>query len=242
MTWLVFSACHGSSPAVLDAGGFPFEGELAGVRFLEVVTGGARPDEPLPMLLALHPMGGDPRDLLPQLQRFTGRARLVLPYGQPVGGRFQWYASPREDVAATEVVPATQRIDALLTALTKTRGTVGRPFVTGFSQGGCVAFALAVTHPDSVEAVFPLSGLLPTSLYPSAALVSRPRPSRLPAVMAFHGTDDLAVPVASARASIAELQRAGYTASLREYPGLAHDLSPRELQDLFTQLSSALPR
>ncbi len=206
-------------------------GEIAGVRYLEHMTGGARSDERVPMIIVLHPMGGDPADMLQMFQRYPGRARLILPYGQPSGGKWRWYESVREDVAASVVTREADRLASAITALAAARPTVGKPIVTGFSQGGIMAFALAVTHPDQFSAVFPLGGMLPPSLYPSTTITSE-----LPLIIAFHGASDLAVPTQSARASISELRRAGFTAELREYAGLQHDISDQELNDLFEQL------
>jgi phospholipase/carboxylesterase len=71
-------------------------GEIAGVRYLEHMTGGARPDERVPMIVALHPMGGDPAYFLQLLGRYRRRARLILPYGHPYGGTYIWYDSVRD--------------------------------------------------------------------------------------------------------------------------------------------------
>ena len=51
-------------PPPAEAPGSATRGEIAGVRYLEHMTGGARPDERVPMIVALHPMGGDPADFL----------------------------------------------------------------------------------------------------------------------------------------------------------------------------------
>ena len=218
--------------SVAAESGQTIRGEIAGVRYLEYMTGGARPDDRVPMIVALHPMGGDPEDFLPLLLRYHRRARLILPYGHPSGGMYIWYDSVAEDVAAPLVAREADRLAAVLAALLSARPTIGKPLVTGFSQGGIMTFALAVTHPDSLAAAFPVGGLLPSSLYPSRAIVSLPRPMKLPPVSAFHGAADLAVPTRSARASIAELRRAGYTADLREYAGVGHDVSDAEQNDL----------
>ena len=215
------------------------QGEIAGVRYLEHMTGGARPDERVPMIVALHPMGGDPVDFLRLLRRYRRRARLILPYGHPNGGMYLWYDSVRDDVAAPLVTREADRIAGAVAALVAARPTAGKPLVTGFSQGGIMTFALAVTHPEALAAAFPISGLLPPSLYPSAALSSEPRPATLPPVAAFHGASDLAVPTRGARASIAELQRAGYTAELREYPGVAHDTSDEEEGEIAERIGRA---
>lgn len=210
-------------------------GEIAGVRYVEHMTGGARPEERVPMIVALHPMSGDPVDFLQLLQGYPRRARLILPYGHPSGGMYIWYDSVRDDVAAPMLTREADRIATALAALVAARPTIGKPIVTGFSQGGIMTFALAVTHPEVFAAAFPISGLLPPSLYPSAALNSE----TLPPVIAFHGASDLAVPTAGARASIIELRRAGYTAELREYAGVEHDISDKEMRELMERIGLA---
>ena len=204
--------------------------------FLEHMIGGARPDERVPMIVALHPMGGDPADLLQLFRRYHRRARLILPYGHPRGGMYLWYDSVRDDVPAALVTLEADRIAAAVAALVAARPTVGKPIVTGFSQGGMMTFALAVTHPEALAAAFPISGLLPPSLYPSAALSSGPRPATFPIVEAFHGGADLAVPTRGARASIAELRRAGYIAALHEYAGVAHETSDEEESEIMERI------
>jgi phospholipase/carboxylesterase len=230
-------------PSPAGEPGSTTRGEIEGVHYLEHMTGGARPDERVPMIVALHPMGGDPADFLPLLRRYRRRARLILPYGHPSGGMYIWYDFGRDDVAGTRVTREADRIAGALTALVAARPTIGKPLVTGFSQGGIMTFALAVTHPEALAAAFPISGLLPPSLYPSAALSSQPpRPATLPPVAAFHGASDLAVPTQGARASIAELQRAGYTAELREYAGVEHDISDEEDAEILERIGLAADR
>ncbi|MFO0758741.1 MAG: dienelactone hydrolase family protein [Byssovorax sp.] len=209
------------------------------MRYLEHLTGGARPDERVPMIVALHPMGGDPADFLQLLLRYRRRARLILPYGHPSGGMYIWYDSVRDDVAASIVTQETDRIAAALASLLAARPTLGKPIITGFSQGGIMTFALAVTHPETLAAAFPISGLLPPSLYPSAALGSTPRPATLPPVVAFHGAADLAVPTRGARDSIAELQHAGYAAELHEYARVEHDISDQEMGEILEWIGRA---
>lgn len=226
--------CPRQPAAPAPAPAAPTRGEIAGVPYLELMTGGAGAEERVPMIIALHPMGGDPAALVPLLAGYPGRARLIFPYGHPRGGAWFWLDSPREDVAAAVVKQETDRLVAAVTALAAARPTVGKPLVAGFSQGGVMAFSLAVTHPQAIAGAFPLSGLLPRTLYP-AALTS----ASLPPVIAFHGADDLAVPVTSARDSVAELRRAGYATELHEYAGLAHDTSPEELRDFLERLKRA---
>lgn len=207
--------------------------------YLEQMTGGAQPNERVPMIVALHPMDGDPADLLPLLRGYRRRARLILPYGQPSGGMYRWFGYARDDAPAPVVTREADRIAGALGALVAARPTVGKPLITGFSQGGMMAFALVVTHPEAFAAAFPISGLLPLALYPSAGVGSGPRPAALPPVVAFHGASDLAVPTQSARDSIVELRSAGYSAELHEYAGVEHDISGQELSEILERIGQA---
>lgn len=213
-----------------------------GLRFLEHLTGGARRDDRVPLIIALHAMDADPADLLELMQGYRGRARILLPYGHPSGGRYQWFSSVGDGLSALAISAETDRLAAAVATWTRSRPTLGKPIVTGFSQGGMVAFSLAVTHPALISAAFPVSGLLPPSLYPPAAPPTAPAassaapPARLPPVLAFHGDLDLAVPTQSARDSIAVLQRAGYPATLHTYPSVAHETSAQEVREWLDQM------
>lgn len=211
-------------------------GEASGMVFLERLTGGAQAGDAVPMIVVLHPMGGDPASMLEIFSQYPKPARLVLPYGHPSGGAYVWFNTAASDIKERVVRREAERIAALIAALTQTRATLGKPIVTGFSQGGFLSFALAITHPELLSAAFPIGGLLPPALYPSAALASTPRPSAYPSVLAFHGAADMTVPIAGARASIAELRTVGYQAELREYPGIAHTISSEELRDVIAGL------
>ena len=55
--------------------------------------------------------------------------------------------------------------------------------VTGFSQGGFLAYAIASRHPDVVAKAFPVSGSCPGPLIPKNHAKASP-------IVAFHGTAD----------------------------------------------------
>ena len=200
------------------------------------MTGGARPDDRVPMVVVLHPMGGDPAALVSTFEKFPGRARMVFPYGHPRGGLYLWWDVPGDDVSAEVVNAEVDALAAALQAHVAARPTVGKPIVIGFSQGGMLAFALAVRRPEVIAAALPLSGTLPLALFPSMQKSA----ASLPPIIAFHGQADLAVPIQGARRSIAELQRAGFQASLQEVPGLDHALSDAEVNEVFGRVDALL--
>ena len=139
------------------------------MRFVEILTGGASPSDSLPLVVGIHGLGGRPENFGRVLSSLTTRARLVLPYGlEPYGEGFAWFLPWRDDAElAAGTTRAANRLAAMIDELVQRRPTAGKPIVTGFSEGGILSFALAVLHPESVRATFPVSGLLAPSLWPS---------------------------------------------------------------------------
>jgi len=216
-------------------------GEAAGVRYLERTTGSAKPDEPLPLLVAIHGLGDRPESFVSLFDGLGARARLIVPYGlDPFGQGYSWFpiSSGDEALLARGTEHAANRLAAMIDALVRSRPTLGKPIVTGFSQGGMLSFTLAVLHPEIIGAAYPMGGLLAAPLRPR----SWPMGKTQPEIHAFHGATDARVPVAGARASLESLRAIGFAAELREYPGVGHAVPPTMQRDLRAALEAALER
>jgi phospholipase/carboxylesterase len=219
------------------------EAQAAGIPYVELVTGGARNDEALPMIVAMHPHGGSVQGFVQMFQSFPARARIIIPHGRANGnGRYNWW-EPRvatEDpmVVSAAVRPIEQQMAAALRQLVAQRPTVGRPVVTGFSQGGMLSFALVVNHPELVSAAFPLGGFLPVGFSPGVLTTPGPRPY----VHAFHGSQDRVITINMARGSISELRRLGVRADLTEYPSVGHRLDPEEVRTALNEMAAIVSR
>jgi phospholipase/carboxylesterase len=225
-------APSGGAPALASAPG----DEAAGVRFVEIVTGGASASDTLPLIVAIHGFGGSPEHFLrrAELGSLGARARIVAPFGlTPVDMGFAWFAGEGTDHLAEDMRAVADRLAAMITELVKRRPTTGRPVVTGFSQGGMLSYALAVLHPEVVRAAFPASGLLPEGLLPSAW----PAGKEMPRVHAFHGTADDRVPIDGDRATSRRLVDLGLPAELTEYPGEGHTVSSEMKRDILRALA-----
>jgi phospholipase/carboxylesterase len=216
----------------------PSDTEAAGVRFVEILTGGASPSDALPLVVGIHGLGGDPERYGLILSSLSLRARVILPYGlEPYGDGFAWFPPWRDDAElAAGTQRAADRLAAMIDELVRRRPTTGAPIVTGFSQGGILSFALAVLHPESVRAAFPVSGLLAPSLWPSQLPAGR----AMPRVHALHGTADDRVPIAGARATVQRLREVGFSADLVEYQGVGHTVTTEMRRDLVQALSQEL--
>ena len=213
--------------------------EAAGLRYLERVTGGASASDPLPLVVGIHGRGGRPENFGRALATLSSRARVILPYAPTAAGDgFTWFADWNGDAElAAEVRPAADRIAAMMKDIAARRPTVGKPLVTGFSQGGMLSFAIAVIYPDVVRAVFPISGFLARGLAPGVWPPGAPKPP----VFAFHGSADDRVPVEAARSSVQRLKDLGLDARLTEYAGVGHRVVPEMQRDIVDAIEAALP-
>lgn len=194
------------------AAAWPAEAQDAMLRFEERWIGEERTGAPL--VIALHPWGSSGRSMLRLMERvgFDRPVRVIAPDGPfPYGSGRAWLSRTisehDDDALAREASDAAARVAALVRAQRRASEPV---VVTGISQGAVVAYTLAARSPELVDAVVPVSGLLPEHVTPS--------PSRA-RIVALHGERDPFVPFERARGGVERLRRAGYDVELR---GLAH--------------------
>ena len=131
-------------------------------------------------------------------------------------------------LAADVIAPA-------VAALAESRPTLGKPVVTGFSQGGMLAFTIAVHHPELVSAAIPVGGWLPPPLWPDAA-----RKQKSPRIVALHGTADNAVAFDPTKQATTHLKKLGWSVELEAYEGVRHVITPEMRRDLFDHLADAI--
>jgi predicted peptidase len=89
-----------------------------------------------------------------------------------------------------------------------------RVYLTGFSLGGFGTWQTAAAFPGTFAAIAPLCGM--SDLPESGRLAGIP-------VWAFHGAQDVNVPVVESKKMVSALQKRGADARLTVYPDLAHD-------------------
>jgi phospholipase/carboxylesterase len=205
--------------------------------YLERYTGGAGEGDTLPMVIAIHGRGDTPEAFSRLVEGWGTPARVIVPRGlhpfERTGGSTWFLAGTRDapEALGREVGQAADAVAELVRALLAERPTVGKPVVTGFSQGGMLSYTLAVRHPDLFAGAVPVSGFLPEVLVPAAAVAAAP-------VRALHGTADTMIPPELSRGSAEALKALGLDASLAEYEGVAHSISPEMRRDLFANLDA----
>lgn len=204
---------------------FVEEGKIGAFHYLEVIMGRiTSPDDPMPLVVVLHGRGGKPtipaqsfRDQLP--------LRFFIPQAPDrKGNGYTWLATYTQS-GQTQLLTRSlsARVDQLAPAIfafQRLRPTLGKPIVTGFSQGGILSFALATRYPSRFAAAFPLAGWLPPALYPD-----HNAKQKFPYIYAQQPAHDTIIPAEKARATVKALRARGLRVDYRESPG-GHKVTP----------------
>jgi phospholipase/carboxylesterase len=215
--------------------------KAAQLHYHEVLLGGAQAEDSLPMIVAIHGLGDDPRNFAALFDTFPEPARLILPRGvdETEGGGWSWFPirarSADVEGLAAGIGSSADKIAEALSVLVEDKPTQGRPIVTGFSQGGMLSFALAVEHPEVVEVSVPVGGWLPPPMWPEALTADR-----YPQTLALHGTADNAVRYEPTKESVDHLTKLGFPIELKSYEGVQHVITPEIQRDLFDRLVDAV--
>lgn len=211
---------------------------LAGLGYVERVTGGASRDARVPLVVALHGLGDRPESFVHVFDQLDFRVRLVvLRAPLPFHGGYSWFPMGSDAALAAGIHRAADQVARAITEAADKRPTLGRPIVTGFSQGGMLSFAIAALYPTRVAAAYPMGGMLPPALRPH-----KPPAGPLPRVVALHGASDPRVPIDESRSTVQALRKAGYSAELRPFPGVRHAVPYAMRHELYGLLDAACAR
>lgn len=206
--------------------------------YIERVTGGARPEEPLPLIIAVHGYGDRPEDFSALASGFSAKARWIFLRGfAPMGSGHAWFPirfrDGRAEALAAGLLEASRKVAEEITKLRTLRPTKGPVIVTGFSQGGMISFALAVQRPPVVDAAFPVGGWLPDAMIPTEHQIGIP-------VVAMHGADDRIVPFEATAAMAERLETRIDRFEFVPFEGVGHTISAEMRAALFAAIEKAL--
>lgn len=199
------------------------------------LQGPAQPSEGAPLLVLMHGRGSDRFDLARLHSHLPNGTLLVTPEapfpGAPwgYGPGSAWYKFISEGLPdEASMTESLESLDDLLGALPNALPVAPGPLVLGgFSQGGTMAVAYALSRPGTVQRVVNLSGFVPR--HPLVTV----SPATVEGTRFFwgHGTSDPAIPFTLAERGRAALRAAGADIATFDYE-MDHGISPAELRDL----------
>ena len=211
---------------------WPRRTKYEGVDFIELFPNAA--DERSPLVVAVHGMGDKPDNWIDTWSTFPGKAQIVLPRAfTKYGEGWSWFEF-RDGMSdaefGNEVGGAEEKLWKAIAKLAGNR----RLIVTGFSQGGILSFAMAARHADKIAYAFPVSGSCPGPLLPKDKARAAP-------LVAFHGTSDNVLAFKWGQGAVNAFKEQGNEATLKAYPGVAHQMTAEMRADLWTEIQKAMP-
>jgi phospholipase/carboxylesterase len=191
---------------------------------------------PFPTILALHGWGASAHDLLGLAPYLHGGQALVLcpqgPFGFEIGPGvrgYGWFPLGDRGLDPVEFRKGAAALRAFVDeALARYPVERRKVVALGFSQGGVMAYDLALRDPGRFAGLAALSAWLPKPLSDSIPLL--PEHAGMP-VLVQHGTADPMIEVARARESRDLLAARGVGLTYREYE-MGHEIRPEALRDL----------
>lgn len=198
----------------------------------------------------LHGLGASGHDfvpVVPALQLPASMAvRFVFPHAPAIavtinGGMVMpaWYdiltmAGAKRQLDTAQFMGSVDAVAALIADQREQGIASERVVLAGFSQGGAVAYQLALTYAEPLAGLMTMSTYFPTSesLVPSSANAALP-------IHVFHGSRDPMVPESMGLDSVAALKTLGYTPEYKSY-AMEHELCLEQIQDISQWLQRVL--
>lgn len=193
---------------------------------------------PHPTILTLHGRGANALDLLglaPYLCK--GKFLMICPQGPletPIGPDafgYAWYPMTMggpPDIGA--ILSSRQMLQQFLdSCLQRYPIDAKKLVVLGFSQGGVMAYSLALSNPERFSGLAVLSSWLPRELIPEISI--NQEAVRVLPTLVQHGSADPMIQIQRAQDSVEQLRELRVPLTYREYD-MGHEITPRGLSDL----------
>jgi phospholipase/carboxylesterase len=192
---------------------------------------------PFPTILTIHGRGANAFDLLGLAPYLCGGKFLMLcpqgPLETPIGPEavgYAWYPMSMggpPDIEA--ILSSRKKLQSFLDACLTSYPVDPKKLVAlGFSQGGVMAYSLALTDPRRFAALAVSSSWLPKELVPRLSISDAVQ--SLPTLVQ-HGAQDPMIEVGRARSSVETLRQLKIPLTFREYE-MGHEIRPQSLADL----------
>jgi len=140
-------------------------GNLAGIDYLEIVTGGADSNARLPMIISLHGLGYDNTAHVKWLEELQVPARVILPnafYTQSGNEKKRtWWTS----YSNSRLQEASARLAQFVYLIQQCRPAAQKTVITGHSMGGYIALDFSTQFPELISASVPVAATRSSALW-----------------------------------------------------------------------------
>lgn len=188
-------------------------------------------DQPAPVILVMHGYGSTAEDLAPVWRDVANERGAIFVSARAVnaaGQGFEWGTVDQADrivQAALEVVRKKHKVDE------------SRIVLSGFSQGGLMAYALAARHPQQFCGSIPVAARY---IAQSVPLKPEDPPAKRPKFFIMVGSSDRVLE--ENRKANADLKAAGWEVQYQEYKGVGHAFPDNRDEELRKALDFVLPK
>jgi phospholipase/carboxylesterase len=200
---------------------YPLQSPVEGFGYVEVIKG--NDNGKLPLLIAFHYSSGTPSETAADYDSLKMPIRIIIPKGNfSKRNGFSYYQPDYyQKDSTTQFQLAKNTVDSIavfVNAIEKKYKQ--KAIVSGISQGGDIAFLLAVYYPKLCRASFPFAAVIHS---PVISYTREKKIKRVPIYM-FQGEADEIVLVGVTRYKVSKLTHP-LQLKLYTYPGLGHDIS-----------------
>lgn len=216
----------------------PVYRSLAGFQYLEIIKGKAAVDGSYPLLIAFHYSSGRPEGTIADYDSLKTPVRIIIPrgnYAKREGFSYFPVNYYKED-STIQVKLSRMTLDsvaAFVKAIEASYHT--KAVVSGISQGGDLAWLLAVYHPELCKAAFPFAAFIHRQSF--AEILKLPV-NKVP-VYVYQGEADPIIAVDYTRTAVKKLGTK-LALKLTTYPGVKHDISGAMKKDYSLQIDKML--
>jgi phospholipase/carboxylesterase len=208
---------------------------INGFKYLEAVKNTSGIEADLPVIIAFHYSSSTPQETVNEYDQITAPVRIILPQGnfRKRAGFTYFPADYYSKDSLTQISISRITVDSIASFVRAIGKKYNRkPIVAGFSQGGDISFLLAIYYPELITAAFPLAGFVHRQRINDIKLHAQ----KAVPVLIYQGEDDKIISVEYSKREVEELGEY-FSISLKTYPGLGHDFSPRMKKDYASRMS-----
>ncbi|WP_260954810.1 alpha/beta hydrolase [Pseudomonas citri] len=197
-----------------------------------------------PLVIFLHGSGSNEADLFELKDELPGHYNYLSVRAPKVmePGHYQWFAKKGEgayDGDTSDLKASGQMLlDFIDKARAKYQADASRVYLVGFSQGAMMSYEVALRHPEAVGGIAAMGGRVLPVL---RAELTPAEPRRALAVFIGHGTIDPIIPYRDGTEADSFLKTLALEPEFHGYPGVGHQISAMEVQDLRAWLERLNP-